>query len=49
MTQLLETVKALGLEAETSLGGRWITLQGDQCQVYVVEADWQSGFMHVVR
>ena len=38
MTQLVEALQQLGLEGEISLSGRWVKLEGELCQVYVVEA-----------
>ncbi len=38
MTQLIGALQALGLEGEIALAGRWVTLQGERCAVYVVES-----------
>ena len=38
MTRLVETVRALGLDAEVDLGGSWVRLRGERALVYVVEA-----------
>jgi len=38
MTQLIGALQALGLEGEIALAGRWVTLQGECCAVYVVES-----------
>jgi hypothetical protein len=38
MTQLVEALRALGLDAELDLAGHWARFRGEQCQVYVVEA-----------
>lgn len=44
MTQLVETLRALGLHAKVELDGRWVTLAGERCAVYVVEARWGAGY-----
>lgn len=38
MTQLVEALRALDLDAELDLVGRWARFRGEQGQVYVVEA-----------
>lgn len=38
MTQLIGALQALGLEGESALAGRWVTLQGERCAVYVVDS-----------
>ena len=44
MTRLVEAVRALGLEGEITLAGRWLRLQGERHAVYVAEAPWNGGF-----
>lgn len=44
MTGLIEAVRSLELEGESSSSGRWVKLQGEYCTVYVVEAPWESGY-----
>lgn len=44
MPRLIEALRALGLEGETALSGRWVKVQGDRYLVYVVEAPWESGY-----
>jgi len=34
----------LAPDAEITLGGRWAKLQGERCQVYVVEAAARGGY-----
>ncbi len=38
MTALVNALRALGLQAEVSLAGRWLRLDGERCAVFVVEA-----------
>ena len=38
MTRLEAALQALGLTGEVTHGGRWITVQGERCRVYVVES-----------
>lgn len=38
MTQLVDALRALGLDGEVSLAGRWVRFQGERCEVYVAEA-----------
>jgi hypothetical protein len=44
MTRLTDTLQSLGLEGEIALAGRWVTIQGEQTLVYVVEATWGNGY-----
>jgi hypothetical protein len=37
-------MQSLGLEGEIALAGRWVTIQGEQTLVYVVEAMWGNGY-----
>jgi hypothetical protein len=42
MTHLVAALHALGLAGEIALGGRWVTLRGERCRVYLVEAEWRD-------
>ena len=42
--RLVEALQTLGLQGELSLGGRWVTLRGERCAVYVVEAAWGTHY-----
>ena len=42
--RLVEALQTLGLQGELSLGGRWVTLRGERCRVYVVEAAWGTHY-----
>ena len=42
--RLIDALRALGLHGDVSQQGRWITLQGERCQVYLIEADWGAGY-----
>jgi hypothetical protein len=44
MTQLIDTLHALGLKGEIALGGRWVTLHAECSLIYVVEASWGGGY-----
>jgi hypothetical protein len=44
MTQLVDTLEALGLSGEITNAGRWVRLTGEHCPVYVVEALWGGYF-----
>jgi hypothetical protein len=44
MTKLVEALKALGLEGEIILSGRWVKLRGEQCSVYVAETAWNEQY-----
>ena len=44
MTGLTEALHELRLEGETHLGGRWVKLRGERCNIYVAEA--ASGAYH---
>jgi len=44
MTRLVEALRALGLPGEVALSGRWLTLDGARCRVYVAEAPRGHGF-----
>lgn len=34
----------LGLDGEVALGGRWLTLQGERCRVFVAQTAVGEGF-----
>jgi hypothetical protein len=38
MTRLVAALWSLGLEGEVAFGGTWVTLRGQRCLAYVVEA-----------
>lgn len=42
--RLVDALRGLGLEGDVQQQGRWITLQGERCHVYVIEADWGTGY-----
>lgn len=42
--RLVDALEMLGLQAEISLAGRWITLQGERARVYVVEGSWGGDY-----
>ncbi len=44
MTRLVDALHALGLDGDISLSGRWVTLQGERCLVYVLEGPWGAGY-----
>jgi hypothetical protein len=44
MTRLVEALRALNLDGEVELGGRWVKLDGGRCAVYVIEGALESGF-----
>ena len=44
MTRLVDALHELGLKGEISLSGRWVTLQGERCAIYVLEGPWGAGF-----
>ncbi len=44
MTRLVEALRALGIEGQVELSGRWITIEGERCRVQVVEASWGAGY-----
>ncbi len=44
MTGLVAALRALGLDGEIALSGRWVTLQGERCTVYVAEAASGGGY-----
>jgi hypothetical protein len=44
MTRLVAALRALEQEGEIALAGRWVTLRGERCAIYVVEAAWSSGY-----
>lgn len=44
MTELVDTLAALGLTGEITNGGHWACLSGERCAVYVVEAAWGGGY-----
>ena len=44
MTQLVDTLEALGLTGEITNEGSWACLTGERCPVYVVETPWGGGY-----
>lgn len=44
MPRLIEALHNLQLDGEIALGGRWVTLRGEHCLVYVAEALWGAGY-----
>jgi hypothetical protein len=38
MMRLIAALRALSLEGEIACGGTWVTLRGERCLAYVVEA-----------
>ncbi len=44
MSALVEALQRLGLQGEVSRSGRWIKLQGERSQVYVVAAVWGTRY-----
>lgn len=44
MTRLVEALNALGLDGKVELNGRWVTVQGERCLVYVVEELTGTGY-----
>ncbi len=44
MTRLVDALHELGLDGDISLSGRWVTLQGERCLVYVLEGPWGAGY-----
>jgi hypothetical protein len=44
MTHLVDVLRLLGVHSEVTLAGRWATIQGERCQVHVVEAPWGAGY-----
>ena len=45
MTRLVEALRARGLAAEVSLAGRWATLRGERCAVFVFETLSADGYL----
>ena len=45
MTRLAEALRARGLAAEVSLAGRWATIRGERCAVYVFETLSADGYL----
>ncbi len=45
MTRLVEALRARGLAAEISLAGRWATLRGERCAVFVFETLSADGYL----
>ena len=45
MTRLVEALHARGLAAEVSLAGRWATLRGERCAVFVFETLSADGYL----
>ena len=45
MTRLGEAFHARGLAAEVSLAGRWATLRGERCAVFVFETLSADGYL----
>ncbi len=41
---LVAALESLGLAGEVALGGRWVTLEGARCRVYVVMTDRGNGY-----
>lgn len=37
-------LRALALDAEVALGGRWVKIQGESCAVFVVEISSREGY-----
>jgi hypothetical protein len=44
MTHLVDALQLLGVHGRVALSGRWATIQGERCQVHVVEAPWGAGY-----
>ncbi len=44
MSRLVNALQSLELDATVELGGRWITLEGEGCRVYVVQGTADDGF-----
>jgi hypothetical protein len=44
MTRLVEALRDLELTGQVTLSGRWVTLDGERCRVYVAEAPRGDGF-----
>jgi hypothetical protein len=44
MTRLNGALQQLGLDGEVALAGRWVTLRGERCLVYVVETGQGADF-----
>lgn len=44
MTRLVETLRARRLHGKIELSGRWVTLDGERCAVYVVEERDGAGY-----
>ncbi len=40
---LVEALRALGLEGEIEVSGRWVKLRGERCAVYVAQPAWPGG------
>jgi len=36
-TSIVDALRALGLDGEIAPGGRWVTLRGEHCPVYVIQ------------
>ncbi len=44
MTRLVDALNALGLDGKVDLDGRWVTVQGERCLVYIVEERISNGY-----
>ncbi len=44
MTRLVEALQALGIAGSVALSGRWATIEGERCQVQLLEASWGAGY-----
>ncbi len=44
MSRLLKAIRALEVDAEVELDGRWVTIQAEGCRVYVVQPAHGSGY-----
>lgn len=45
MTRLVKALRTLGLDGRIGRSGRWVTLNGERCRVYVVEAPGSRGYL----
>lgn len=43
-TRLVEALQTLGLDGEFALEGRWLTLRGERCRVFVAQTAAGNGF-----
>jgi hypothetical protein len=44
MTRLLDALRRLGLSGRVEPSGRWLTLDGERCRVYVAESRRGGGY-----